>query len=73
MTMRWRQAGGPHLIWAVLAAILASAPPAVAVEIGDRAPDFTLPSTEGREVSLSEFRDKQLVLIEFHINDFGAT
>jgi AhpC/TSA family len=46
---------------------------AAAVEVGDRAPDFTLPSTTGEDVSLSQFQGKKLVLVEFHINDFGAT
>ena len=44
-----------------------------ALEIGEQAPDFTLPSTTGEPISLSQFRGKKLVLIEFHISDFGAT
>lgn len=44
-----------------------------ALEIGDKAPDFTLPSTTGQKISLSEFRGKKLVLLEFYVNDFGAT
>jgi peroxiredoxin len=35
--------------------------------------DFTLPSTTGEQISLSQFRGKSLVLLEFHVNDFGAT
>jgi hypothetical protein len=46
---------------------------AVALEVGEQAPDFTLPSTTGEQISLSQFRGKNLVLIEFHVNDFGAT
>ncbi len=46
---------------------------AVALEVGEQAPDFTLPSTTGEQISLSQFRGKKLVLLEFHVNDFGAT
>ena len=43
---------------------------AAAVEIGEKAPDFTLPSTTGKDISLSQFQGKQLVLIEFYGADF---
>jgi len=46
---------------------------AVALEVGEPAPDFTLPSTTGEQISLNRFRGKTLVLLEFHVNDFGAT
>jgi hypothetical protein len=45
----------------------------VALEVGEQAPDFTLPSTTGEQTSLSQFLGKKLVLLEFHVNDFGAT
>jgi len=32
------------------------------VEVGDKAPDFTLPSDEGREVSPKDYRGKKVVL-----------
>jgi peroxiredoxin len=41
------------------------------LEIGDKAPDFTLPSTTGGKISLSQFRGKKLVLIEFYGADFS--
>lgn len=44
-----------------------------AVEVGEQAPDFSLPSTTGERIRLSQFRGKKLVLLEFHINDYGAT
>lgn len=44
---------------------------ATALEVGERAPDFTLPSTMGGEVSLSQFRGKNLILLEFYLSDFG--
>lgn len=44
---------------------------AMALEVGDRAPDFTLPSTTGGNISLSDFRGKKVVLLEFYVHDFG--
>ena len=32
------------------------------VNVGDEAPDFTLRSLDGREVSISDYRGKKLVL-----------
>ena len=46
---------------------------AAAVEIGEKAPDFTLPSTTGEKIGLSQFRGKQHVLLEFYVADFGGT
>ncbi len=45
----------------------------VALEIGEKAPDFTLPSTTGEKISLSQFREKKLVLLEFYVADFAPT
>jgi peroxiredoxin Q/BCP len=38
-------------------------------EVGQPAPDFTLPSTEGTDVSLSSFRGKQAVVLYFYPKD----
>jgi peroxiredoxin len=46
----------------------ATAPRAPALEIGKPAPNFTLPSASGENVSLKQFRGQRMVLIEF----FGA-
>jgi peroxiredoxin Q/BCP len=54
-------------------ALIATAPhPATALEIGTAVPDFTLPSTTGGKISLSQFRGK-LVLIEFYGAAFAPT
>jgi hypothetical protein len=42
-----------------------------ALEIGEKAPDFTLPSTTGGPISLGQFRGKKLVLLEFYAADFA--
>ena len=39
--------------------------------VGELAPDFTLPSTIGEDISLSQFRGKKLVLLEFYGVDFA--
>jgi hypothetical protein len=57
----------------LLAGVLVVAGVAPAVEVGEKAPDFTLPSTQGGQISLSQFRGKMLVLLEFHVNDYGVT
>ena len=46
---------------------------ALSLEVGEKAPDFTLPSTMGEQISLSQFRGKQHVLLEFYVRDHGPT
>ena len=64
-----------HLLWltVLLAGVFGVVSITTALEIGEQAPDFTLPSTTSEPISLSQFRGKKLVLIEFHVNDFGVT
>ena len=64
-----------HLLWltVLLAGVFGVVSITTALEIGEQAPDFTLPSTTGEPISLSQFRGKKLVLIEFHVDDFGVT
>ena len=61
------------LLGVLLAGMLGVASVAVAVEIGEKAPDFTLPSTTGKDISLSQFQGKKPVLIEFYGGDFVPT
>ena len=42
-----------------------------ALDVGDTAPDFSLPATTGGKISLSQFRGKKLVLIEFYGADYS--
>ncbi len=46
---------------------------AMGVTVGKPAPEFTLQSTTGKAISLSQFRGKKMVLIEFYGVNFGAT
>jgi hypothetical protein len=68
-----KQTRSPFWFGLLLAGVLVATGVATAVEVGEKAPDFTLPSTMGGQMSLSQFRGKQLVLLEFHVNDYGAT
>jgi hypothetical protein len=43
----------------------------LAVEVGDKAPDFELPSTLGGKIRLSDFAGKKNVILEFYILDFA--
>jgi hypothetical protein len=47
--------------------------PAMAIEVGEPAPDFRLPSTFGNDISLGDYRGKKWVLLEFYGADFAPT
>jgi peroxiredoxin len=53
--------------------ILIAAGALEAVDVGQPAPNFTLPSTTGGDISLSDFRGKKWVLLEFYGADFAPT
>ncbi len=57
----------------IMAILISSAIPAAAVEVGQKAPDFELPSTKGGKLKLSTFQGKKSVLIEFYVLDFTPT
>jgi hypothetical protein len=57
------------LLGALVAGVLVGASAAPALEVGEKAPDFTLPGTTGEKISLSQFRGKKLVLIEFYVGE----
>ena len=42
------------------------------LQVGDRAPDFTLPRTFEESVSLADLRQRGPVLLLFYVFDFGA-
>ncbi len=49
--------------------LITTAPSAVAVEVGEKAPDFELRSTMGGKLKLSSLQGKN-VLIQFYVLDF---
>jgi AhpC/TSA family len=65
-----KQKRGLWLVGMLLASVLGFASVTTALDVGQQAPDFTLPSTTGEQISPSQFRGKQLVLIEFYGVDF---
>ena len=44
----------------------------MALKVGDKAPDFTLPSTTGEKISLNQFQGKKPVVLFFYIFAFGG-
>ena len=63
---------GVVLLATVLGLTLVAVGPgsARAVEVGEPAPAFTMASTTGADISLSDFRGKKWVLLEFYGADF---
>jgi len=57
----------------MVSAVLGGPSRAGAVEAGEPAPDFKLPSTRGVDISLGEFRGKRWVFLEFYGGDFHPT
>jgi AhpC/TSA family len=57
----------------VLAIVSASVGVVRAFEVGEPAPDFRLPSPFGSDISLSDYRGKKWVLVEFYGADFAPT
>ena len=43
-----------------------------ALNVGDKAPEFTLPSTTGEKISLSQFQGEKPVVLFFYIFAFGG-
>jgi cytochrome oxidase Cu insertion factor (SCO1/SenC/PrrC family) len=46
------------------------APPKTHLKVGDAAPDFTLPGTDGKTYKLSDFKGKKSVVLAFYVLAF---
>lgn len=57
----------------LLVGLLSAAGFASALEVGDKAPEFKLPSTRGVDISLNDFRGKKWVFLEFYGAAFVPT
>jgi cytochrome oxidase Cu insertion factor (SCO1/SenC/PrrC family) len=61
------------LLAGLAAAVLGSAGPATALEVGQKAPDFTLPGPGGKPVKLSDLTPKGPVVVFTFIQAFTNT
>ena len=55
-----------------IAVVVGASTAAQALEVGDKAPDFELESSQGGKLKLSSLRGKN-VLINFYVLDFSPT
>ena len=46
------------------------AAPKTSLKVGDAAPDFTLPGTDGKTYTLSDFKGKKSVVLAFYVLAF---
>jgi hypothetical protein len=67
-------AGGRWPRVLLLAALLLGGFPggALALEVGQTAPDFTLPGTADKPIRLHQYAGKQVVVLHFYLGDFLA-
>ena len=70
---KWTRRLNNFLVEGVLLVLLATASVASALNVGDKAPDFKLPSTNGVDIALSDFRGKKWVFLEFYAAAFVPT
>jgi peroxiredoxin len=61
------------LVLGLLFALLGTSRLSSALDVGDKAPDFKLPSTDGVDIALSDYRGKKWVFLEFYAAAFVPT
>ena len=73
MDGRQRVVGRVGLVPLLTSLVLVFALPVMSagVEVGEKAPDFELPSTTGGKIRLSDFVGKKNVVLEFYVLDFS--
>jgi len=64
----------PRVILAALvgAVLLLAAGQSLALQVGDKAPDFALPATTAESVKLADFLGKKPVVLFFYVAAFGS-
>ena len=67
-TSRWRRLIVAVLLSVVILSIGVSH--ALALQVGDKAPDFTLPGTTAEEIKLADYMGKKPVVVFFYIGAF---
>jgi thioredoxin-dependent peroxiredoxin len=67
-TSRWRRLVVAVLLSGVILSLGASH--ALALQVGDKAPDFTLPGTTAEEIKLADYVGKKPVVVFFYIGAF---
>ena len=60
------------VVFVSVALLLINAGDVMALKVGDKAPDFTLPSTTGEKISLNQFRGEKPVVLFFYLFAFGG-
>jgi thioredoxin-dependent peroxiredoxin len=53
--------------------LLFSGIPVMALQVGDKAPDFSLPATTAEKISLADFMGKKPVVVFFYVYAFTNT
>ncbi len=61
------------VLFMLVSSLLGTPCVSLALDVGDKAPEFTLPSTNGVDISLSDFRGKKWVFLEFYAAAFVPT
>ena len=67
-TSRWQRFVVAVLLSGVILSLGASH--ALALQVGDKAPDFTLPGTTAEEIKLADYAGKKPVVVFFYIGAF---
>ncbi len=55
------------------AALMLASQASYALQVGDKAPEFSLPSTKGANIRLSDFAGKQSVVVFTYVGAFTKT